>query len=111
MRLFPFANASLDIGKLSCCEQRFGFVAIVLHESLFEGCRSKRYPEIGLCVVLFYARTSVISQTEIILSLRKTLFGSFLPPTSSFGRIFFDAVSHVVSLPEVVLSCGVASVT
>ena len=93
MRLFPFANASLDIGKLSCCEQRFGFVAMVLHEPLFEGCRSKRYPEIGLCVVFLYAYTIVISQTEIILSLRKALFGSLPPPPGGLGRILFDSVS------------------
>src|SRR5579863_1585016 len=66
MRLLPFANAFLHISKLSCCEQRFGFVAMVLHESLFEGCRSKRYPEIGLYVVLLYAYAIVISQTEIV---------------------------------------------
>ena len=93
MRLLPFANASLHICKLSCCEQRFGFVAMVLHKSLFERFRSNRNPEIGLYVVLLYAYTIVISQTEIILSLRKALFRGLLPPTSGFGGIFFDTVS------------------
>src|SRR5271169_3918260 len=110
MRLFPFANAFLHISKLGWCEHRFGFVATVLHESLFEGRRSKRYPEIGLYVVLLYAHTIVISQTEIILSLRKALFGSLLPPTSGLGGILFDTVPQVVSLSEVVLCRCVALV-
>ena len=93
MRLFPFANASLHICKLRCSEQRLGFVAMVLHESLFEGCCSQRDPEIGLCVVLLYAYTVVIGQTEVILSLRKTLFASLLPPPRGFGGILFDSVS------------------
>jgi hypothetical protein len=93
MRLFPFANAPLHIRKLSCCEQRFGFVAMILHKSLFEGCRRNRDPEIGLYFVLLYAYAIVLSQTEIILSLRKSLFGSLLPPTSGLGGIFFDTVS------------------
>ena len=46
-----------------------------------------------LGVVLLYAYTIVISQTEIILSLRKALFGSLLPPPGGFGGILFDSVS------------------
>src|SRR5258706_7666271 len=96
MRLFPFANAFLHISKLSCCEQRFGFVPMVLHESLFEGCRSKRYPGIGLSVVLLYAHTIVISQTQIILSPLKASFGSLLPPPGRLGGILFDPLSSVL---------------
>jgi len=77
--------------ELLCSSQ--AFVATVFHESLFEGCRSKRYPEIGLNVVFLDAQTIVISQTEIILSLRKALFGRLLPPTSGLGGILFDTVS------------------
>src|ERR1700720_758072 len=96
MRLYPLANAFLHICKLGWCEQRFGFVAMVLHKSLFEGCRSNRDPEIGLYVVLLYAYTIVISQTEIILSLRKALFGSLLPAAHGFGVVLRNALSTQV---------------